>query len=104
MKFFLPHAETPEDAEQVYQDLRARTIRATNNRVVDVRICKLTYRIPNHTFSVEVGQPTTLNGEEVIAIFKSDSVFFVCTQTRGVLLGNPFYIGSHEVLSATAFD
>lgn len=95
MKFFVPDTSNVEEAEQVYEGIRRHVQEnGTGAQVKDRRIFRLRYIDQQKEFVAEVGRPTLLNGEIVIAIFQvSTGLYYVCTPNRGVLRGDPIYVG-----------
>ena len=105
MKFFLPHASSPEEAESVLSGI----CEFVGAAVPAKRIHMLRFTHNGKEYSVEVGKPAPgyyfhqAEGEEVIAIIPGEP-YKICTPNRGVLRGEPIMVGQHAVISAWHFD
>ncbi len=92
MEFFVPHASTPEEAEDVWQATRKFQTEGLGWEISDRRIYEIHYRHNGETLTATVGEPEPLTREEVLVILESQS-FLVCTTNRGVLRGMPVLAG-----------
>lgn len=105
MKFFVPHASGPAEAESVLASVAAFVGAALPPP--DRRIHKLTYTHNGRQFIVEVGKPIPPyyqeGDQEVVCIFGGDP-FKVCLPTRGVVRGDPILVGSSGVHTVEHFD
>ncbi|KQU95206.1 hypothetical protein [Devosia sp. Root105] len=91
MKFFLPAAESPEQAEDIYGKVKSFVVEQSGP-VRDVRYYAIYYRHNSRDLVATVGEPEPLTGETVVAIFKTQNdsgPFLVCTLNRGVARGAP---------------
>lgn len=97
MKFFIPAAESTDQAEQVYQSIRGFVGGPLSPR----RVYKLTYTHNGKLLHAEVGKPDQLVGEMVVAILFRDvgNLYFVCTANRGVIRGGPIFAGGDGAVS-----
>jgi hypothetical protein len=93
--FFVPGADDPELAEQVWHSTRSFAEEQTGWEVSDRRIFRVEYRHNEQDLESQVGQPEPVTGELCVAIFESNS-FLVCTENRGVARGFPILIGTPE--------
>ena len=103
MKFFIPHTNNANSAERIYQTIKSNVQLSTGWTVTNRRIFRIEYShngIPNEA---QVGAISTANGEEVMAIFESPPVYFVCTPSRGVTV-DPIYVGMHDTSIAEDFE
>lgn len=97
--FFVPFAETPEMAEEVYSSVRAfmrKVAFAPNER----RIYSVAYRHNGRNYVSTVGEREP-EGEVVIAIFETfnpDPLYMICTRSRGVVTGDPILAGDARVV------
>lgn len=105
MRFFVPHASGPEEAESVLASVAAFVGAAPPPP--DRRIYRLTYTHNGRRFTVEIGKPIPAyyqeGDQEVICIFDGDP-FKVCLPTRGVVRGDPILVDSSSVHAVEHFD
>ena len=106
MKFFLPHAESKEQADQVYASIRSFLCEELGAIFDDRKIFRLTYRQQGTSCSMEVGHLYPLNEEPVIAILyePGKNRYHVCTPTRGVIRGRSIPVEGHVVEAVVEFD
>jgi len=106
MKFFIPVAESDEQAEDVYKSIKEHLGKELDARFSDRRVSALSYIHKGKHYSAEVGKPENGVGEVVIAILFEPmrSLYHVCTPNRGVIRGMSILVGSNEVQSSTDFD
>lgn len=91
MKFFLPAADSPQQAEEVYGKIKAFVVEQMG-WVRDERYYSLHFRHNGRDHMATVGNEDPLTHELVIAIFRShmeSGPFYICTPNRGVLRGEP---------------
>jgi hypothetical protein len=85
VRFFVPAADYDSMAEQVYDILRRRVGAPPQKR----RIWKLTWEHAQQHMECEIGQwmPACYGTQDdpVLAIFNTESVYFVCTLKRGAM-------------------
>jgi len=103
MQFFVPHAQTQEIAEDVYEATKACARDTLGWDVADRRIFIIASIHERRASSAEVGKVTDVNHEEVLVILASTTLL-VCTPSRGVLKGQPMLVGRHEVTWIEDFD
>ena len=93
MKFFVPHAEDAEKAEQVYV---AVTKFVHGDAATEDRIWKLTWRHNSMDMTAEVGKTLPLyfapGKEVVVSIIDCGTWYSVCTANRGVARGEPIRV------------
>jgi hypothetical protein len=105
MKFFLPAASNKEQAESVYANIAD----FINERVVpeSQRLYSITYKHNGQTMVATVGELCDPYYKEskptVFAIFKGNP-YKVCLENRGVVRGEPIYVGDSSVISEAFFD
>ena len=106
MKFFLPHAESQEQADQVSASIRSFLCEELGAIFDDGKIFRLTYRQQDTPFSVEVGQLHPDNDEPVIAILfePGKNRYHVCTPARGVIKGKSILVAGRVVDAVVEFD
>ena len=108
MKFFIPAADSPEAAEQVYGAIKQFLSEHAGAKFSDRRICFLRWWHESKEYIAEVGKPTPFNGEIVVAILYEDDpgrkLYHVCTGNRGVVRGMSILAGGDCVMDSTDFD
>ncbi|MBN2185838.1 MAG: hypothetical protein JW732_00065 [Dehalococcoidia bacterium] len=103
-KFFIPHAETPEASERIYQVIKAHAQTSTVHPITKRRIFRIEYTHNGIKHEAEVGAISTANGEEVMAILES-FVYLVCTPSRGAAKNTiPIYVGIHDTTLVEDFE
>jgi hypothetical protein len=102
MKFFIPHADTPELEEHLLQATKDFAQKTTGWTIGPRRIYSIRYRHDGRDYKATVGQPEPRTHEEVIAILDSNT-YLVCTPNRGVLRGEPMLVGKDEVYASEDF-
>ncbi len=102
MQFFLPLATSKEQAERVYTRI-ANRLKELGYELTPHRIAKVIYRREGRLISNAVGASCD-NDEVVLAIFKNDVGYFVCTYSQGAVWGEPITVRYSMVESAEAFD
>jgi hypothetical protein len=105
MKFFIPLERDEARERQVYHSIKRSLTKALHTRFTRQEVFSLQYRHEGQEVHLDVGQPHPFNGETIMVILcgASRTVYYVCTQTRGVSQGEPFVVDAHEVLSVTEF-
>ena len=101
--FFIPFADTAEQAETVYASIRAFMAKVAF-RPNDRRIYQIAYRHNGKDYVATVGEEGPEN-EPVIAIletFNPGPLYMICSPNRGVVRGEPFLAGN--VQSVTNFS
>ena len=91
--FFVPGADGPDAAEEVWQATKSFAEEQTGFEVSDRRIFHVDYRHNEQDFEAQVGEVEPRTGEVCVAILESGS-FLVCTENRGVARGVPILIGA----------
>ena len=102
MHFFLPLATSAEQAERVYARIIDQLERS-GFEVYQDRIYKVSYRQDDQLKSEAVGD-TSAKGELVLAIFKNDIGYFICTYSSGAVWGEPTIAEHLLVESAEIFE
>ena len=92
MKFFIPAAEDPAQAEGVYQSIR-RFVAEQVGRLTNKRIFRIQFVRNGKQYNLAVGDRfQDLRGERVIAILEG-RVYYICTPNWGVVRREPFPVG-----------
>lgn len=104
MKFFVPEAESPEQAERLY-----RSIAEFNHaQVGDNRISSIVWRHAGEQMSCKVGGPLPsyyqTGTEPVLAILDCGNLYKVCTRSRGGLRGEAVFVGNSPEIQLSFFD
>jgi hypothetical protein len=102
--FFIPGADSPKEAEMVLDSI-ARFVHRPVPPLHE-RIRRISYTHNGEHYTAEVGQPVDpyyRTDGPVIAILGGNPLL-ICTPNRGVLRGEPIYVGAANIKSATYFD
>lgn len=102
MKFFLPLATSEKQAERVYARI-TNHVKEIGYEVTPHRIASVMYRRGDKLVNAIVGASSD-NDEIILAIFKNDVGYFVCTYSQGAVWGHPMTILYPSVESAEDFD
>jgi hypothetical protein len=100
MKFFLPLATNDVQAERIYTRISDR-LKGMGYIITIHRVYKVIYRQGEKLISETVGAASD-NGEIVLAIFKNDIGYFVCTYSCGAVWGEPI-VARYTVTEAADF-
>lgn len=104
MEFFVPHAESREEAERVLQS----TAEFVGGTVPKKRIYRLHYTHNREPMVAEIGKPADSYYREgdqpAIAILPAGGAYAVCLPYRGVIRGGPILVGSDSVTKIETFD
>lgn len=102
MKFFIPTAVTPEQAEEVYAAVALRNGAPVGSR----RIYAIEWIHQGEAYAARVGEaaPARYGTGAVIAILDCGGLYKVCTQNRGFAHGEGTYIGVNEICDVVYFD
>jgi len=103
MKFLVPAARSPEQAEEVYEGIKKFAKQTLGWEIESARICSITYKDKMKTVTATVGGHEPREGEVVVAILESNT-YLVCTPNRGVLRGMPIMVGKQEVSHVELFE
>ncbi|GAB4023968.1 hypothetical protein [Spirosoma koreense] len=102
MKFFLPSATSDEQAERVHTRI-ANRLKEIGYELTAHRMASVVYRREGKLVTDTVGDPSD-NDEIVLAIFKNEVGYFVCTYSQGAVWGHPATVRYSMVESAEGFD
>jgi hypothetical protein len=91
-EFFVPHTETPEQAEEVWEATKRFAEEQLGWGISERRIFRVEYTHDGKDEEAEVGKTERRQKEPVMVILESQS-YLVCTPTRGVAKGEPILIG-----------
>lgn len=103
MKFFVPAADSPEQAERVWQATRDFMIQQgfdTTGR----RIYSMKYWHNGKECFDRVGEPDRYGHETILVMLETPSVYLCCTANRGVLRGDPILTGKGDGTYVTDFE
>jgi hypothetical protein len=103
MKFFVPGAESPSSAEEIWGETRAR-VEEDFGTVRDRRVFRLDFRHDAKDLVAEVGQADPQLGGTVVAIFNTRDMNYVCTATGGGDDRRPSLVGKHETYEVEYFE
>ena len=103
-EFFVPHAESAEQAEKVWKATKKFLEQDGGYRVTERRLYAVNYSHNGRKYRDVVGGLSQLAGEEVLVILEDSNVFLICTKNRGVLRGGPVMAGRHWDAQETEFD
>ncbi|GAB4054351.1 hypothetical protein [Spirosoma litoris] len=103
MKFFVPFSTNTEQAERICQRVEKRLIGMGFSPLKN-RMYQVVFYRDELLVTDTVGHPCPLTGEIVIAIFKNDLGYLICSYSRGVTAGDPILAKYSTVQSAIAFD
>lgn len=104
MQFFIPAAESDAHAERVWIDIRQYMIGQFGNDITESRFYSIEYVENGSTMTECIGEPSSVNGEVVIVIYRTADAYLVCTANRGVAHGKPIVIGRDIVIRKTVFS
>ncbi|HJX85022.1 MAG TPA: hypothetical protein VJ723_11815 [Candidatus Angelobacter sp.] len=106
MKFFVPAAKDAAQAEEVYEGIRKFNIEQMGATLSPRRIYHVAGVHDGKPFTATVGEPFERLREVVVAILldTSRNLFFICTANTGVLRGEPYLSGAHEIRDAEDFE
>jgi len=103
MEFFIPAAQDPAQAEEVYKAIAQFVTAPVTNK----RIWKLQWKHNGMDMQCEVGQPLPAyyktGSDPVLAIFDCGNLYKICTIYRGGKQGEPILAGKNYS-SATHFS
>jgi len=105
MRFFIPSANDPGHAEELYCKIRDQ-VAASQGSVIDKRIYRLKYQDEGGPATVVVGSDRHRFGAgPVLAIFEgADGTHYICTQKAAVSEAEPHALPSSAVVDAEAFS
>lgn len=106
MKFFVPAARDDAQAEEVYESIRKFNGEQMGAKLSHRRIYRLSGVHDGTPFTATVGEIFERLREVVVAILLDTSrdVYFICTANRGVIRGEPYLSGAHEIRGAEDFE
>ena len=106
MKFFVPGAENALKAEELYEAICKFNAEQMDAKISPRRIYELEGVHNGKPFTAKVGEAFEELQERVIAILLDTkrNLYFICTANRGVLRGEPYLSGAHEIQSSEDFE
>lgn len=102
MKFFVPAADSPEQAERVWQATRD-FMRQQGHAPSERRIYSMKYWHDGKECFDVVGGKDRYGHEVILVMLETPSVFLCCTGNRGVIRGEPILTGKSDTY-VTDFD
>jgi hypothetical protein len=101
MKFFIPGADSPESEERIYEAIKSQL----SVQLSDRRIRLIRWRHDGRKHEAEVGRTTSLNNEQVIAIFYDERrrLYHICTPNR-CARGGAILAGEASVIGVIEFN
>jgi hypothetical protein len=104
MEFFVPHASDNVEAESVLNSICS----FINAQVPEKRIHKVSYTHNGIKMSATVGEDVDQYYKEtdsrVIAIIPMGACYAICLPNRGVVRGDPIYVGEGHSTHVKHFD
>lgn len=97
MKFFIPFAESEEQAERIYSHIKEFLKTEYSRFSTDERIYSIEFTRDGVNYKETVGQPSQVNGEVVIAILQCNGIYHICTNNRGVARNEPMLASADDV-------
>lgn len=106
MKFFIPAAENPSQAERVYDAVRRFNSEEMGAALSPQRIYRVSGAHDGKPFTATVGEEFERLREVVVAILLDTmrDCYLICTKNRGVARGIPYLSGSNEIKSVEEFE
>lgn len=104
MRFFVPAADTPEQAEDIRRSVVEWLGSQLGTPIDDRRVRRLEFTHEGRDEIAEVGETLRRVGEPVILILHTHGLYYVCTPNRGVARDMPYLVGGHEVTDVEDFD
>lgn len=94
MRFTVPFAASPEQAETVWSATRD-FLREQGMQTATERYARIVFRHNGKAYDLKVGDIHPDLNEPVLVILKSTSrpLYYVCTPNRGVVRGDPYLVG-----------
>jgi hypothetical protein len=106
VKFFVPAAEDRAQAERVYEGIRKFNSEQMGAALSARRIYMVSGVHDGKAFTATVGEVFERLREVVVAILLDTSrdLYFICTANCGVIRGEPYLSGSHEIRGSEDFE
>jgi hypothetical protein len=102
MKFFMPLTTNDVQAERIHRRIADR-LKGMGRSLSPSRVSRVVYERDGKMSNEAVGSPSD-NGEIVLAIFKDEIGYNICTYSRGVVWGNPMMAHYSVTQWAELFD
>lgn len=103
MKFFIPFASDETQAQRILVRIEEH-LRKDGFEPLKATVYEVNYLLDEVLISEAVGRLSNQNDELVMAIFKNDRGYLVCTYSRGAVWGSPIIAHYKNVESVIAFD
>lgn len=103
MEFFVPFSTNAQQAERICERIEKR-LNGMGFSPLKERMYQVVFYRDSLLVTDTVGQICPLSGEIVMAIFKNDLGYLICSYSRGVTGGDPLLAKYSTVQSVTAFD
>ena len=106
MKFFIPAAADPVAAERVYDAIVTFNSAQLKATISPKRIYKLDFAHEGRSFTATVGEVFPRLREKVVAILfdTTKECYLICTASRGVARGEPYFSGHEELRNIEYFE
>ncbi len=108
MKFFIPHAETPDASERIYQRIKSTSRSQLAGPISERRIFRIEFMHIREKYEIEVGKNANIREvtDEVMAIYEWGESYLVCTPSRGVdpRFPMPVIINKSDTILVEEFD
>jgi len=106
MKFFVPAAKNAAQADEVYEGIRKFNSEQMGATLSHRRIYRLAGVHDGKPFTPTVGEQFERLQEAVVAILLDTkrNLYLICTANRGVIRGEPYLSGAHEIRDAEDFE
>lgn len=91
MKFFLPAANSDEQANRVYTAI----VKHNGAEMMSRKIFSIHWIHNGKPYYAEIGKPVDsyFGGEVVVAIVENEQLYFICTENRGMIRGQGILVG-----------
>jgi hypothetical protein len=105
MRFFVPLANDPHHAEEMYGQIRSHVENSVGN-ITDKRIYTLKFQHDGSRFSTSVGASCNpFHDGPLMAIFEGrDGKYYLCTQGHGAFEGMPHIVEKSNVVGQEEFS
>jgi hypothetical protein len=104
MRFFVPTANDPGHARALYDQIRQR-VALFGHDVDDNHIFRIRFNHDGRGKNLAVGDSyRDVDGDPVLAIFKTPSSYLICTHRHGGLDGEPISVKQASVSDVEEFD
>ncbi|MGA0555343.1 hypothetical protein ACO2Q8_01745 [Larkinella sp. VNQ87] len=103
MKFFIPFITEESQLKRVYERIVAYLIKLGYEPLTD-RVYQVDYELDGKLTTEAVGRVSETSREVVMAIFKNDRGYLICSYSRGVASGHPIIAHYKHVKTVIDFS